>query len=88
MSGKYLASGVLAAILFAVTGCCRWCERHCQPPVSCCPTYAAPQACCPAPAAAPACCPAPAQYAPQAQYAPPPQQWQRTFSSPQNCSCQ
>ena len=86
MPGKCLVTGLLAAMFVSLTGCCAWCQRHCQP--VCCPSYAPPPAvCCPAPA--PACCPPTTQFAPApAQYGPPPQQWQRTFSSPQNCSCQ
>jgi hypothetical protein len=80
-----------AILSLGMTGCCRWCDRHCaQPQATCCqpayqgqpavyqaqPAYAAP-GCCPAPAgyAAPAGYPAPVGYQPS--YS----QWQRPVAA-------
>ena len=73
----------LAIIFSGVTGCCRWCERHCGQPAcqpTCCqpayqaqPMYQAQPACCPAPA--PAYGPAPVTYQPS--YS----QWQRPVAN-------
>src|SRR5438552_16886409 len=59
MLGKRIIQGVIVLAAFGLTGCCRWCERHCfQPAASCCQPAAPKYA--PAPAAyqAPGCCPA------------------------------
>ena len=57
MSGKRIAQWVVVLAAVGLTGCCRWCERHCCQPSTCCqpaaPMYA-PQ---PAAYQAPACCP-------------------------------
>ena len=81
-----------AILSFGMTGCCRWCERHCsQPPATCCgpvyqgqpavyqaqPAYAAP-GCCPAPTGYPATAPG---YPAPVGYQPSYSQWQRPVAN-------
>jgi len=86
MLGKRIRQAIILLVAFGLTGCCRWCERHCCQPSTCCgpaaPMYA------PAPTAyqAPACCPAtpaypaPAYPAPVG-YQPSYSQWQRPVAA-------
>ncbi len=83
MVGKRIIQGVIVLAAFGLTGCCRWCERHCCQPASCCqpaaPMY--PQQ----PAVyqqAPACCPAsPQAYPAPVGYQPSYSQWQRPVAA-------
>ena len=86
MLGKRIVQGVIVLAALGLTGCCRWCERHCcQPAATCCqpaaPMYA------PAPTAyqAPACCPTPptypAPYPAPVGYQPSYSQWQRPIAA-------
>ena len=87
MLGKRIIQGVIVLTAFGLTGCCRWCERHCCQPSSCCqpaaPMYA------PAPTAyqqAPACCPAsPPAYPAPVGYQPSYSQWQRPVAASNGC---
>jgi hypothetical protein len=86
MWAKSFGSCVVLGAVLSLTGCCRWCERHCphpttacQPCVPCCPapatTTQACQPCTPLP-----CCPTPvtSYTAPTATTTHSQQGWQRT----------
>jgi hypothetical protein len=91
MLGKRIAQWTVVLAAVGLTGCCRWCERHCCQPSTCCqpsaPMYA-PQ---PAAYQAPGCCPAapayptaPAYPAPVT-YQPSYSQWQRPGVAANGC---
>lgn len=86
MLGKRIGLGAALAAMLVLSGCCRWCERHCghhhnsQPCVPCCPA----PVCCPQPAY----CPTTVGSAPAGPAAPggaQGQQWQRSYH---NACCQ
>ena len=84
MLGKRIIQGVIVLAAFGLTGCCRWCERHCcQPAATCCqpaaPMYTQQPA---VYQQAPACCPAsPQAYPAPVGYQPSYSQWQRPVAA-------
>jgi hypothetical protein len=85
MLGKRIIQGVIVLAAFGLTGCCRWCERHCCQPATCCqpaaPMYA-PQ---PTAYQAPACCPTSPAYPAPVGYQPSYSQWQRPVAAANGC---
>jgi hypothetical protein len=83
MVGKRLICGILVLATLGLTGCCRWCERHCCQPATCCqqpmPAYAPQPTAYQAPAAyaQPGCCQPTAQ--------PVYSQWQRPMVMSNGC---